>query len=276
MKKLFITLFVLLIKFDVWSQNNVGINTTSPNPSAALDISSSSQGLLVPRMTASQRSTIANPATGLLIWQTDGVSGFYFNSGTPASPNWLQLGAIGPQGDPGPQGSPGPQGVPGPGVPIGGIANQILQKVDGSNYNTAWVTPKSGVATIASGAVTSTNTSGSGTTYPNGIALLPPTTSLGSVARICPVALNQLTLSGLAEGNLTSPYTLKVKYGVVSGGSYTFSDVPGLSVTINGTTPVTSTYTGSFAANTPFVIEMTGTASVTSQGKGISYSLVGQ
>lgn len=58
------------------------------NPAVNLD----PQGVLAPRMTAAQRSPgIANPATGLLVYQTDGASGFYYNSGTPAAPNWVKL-----------------------------------------------------------------------------------------------------------------------------------------------------------------------------------------
>ena len=37
-------------------------------------------------------------------------------------------------------GAQGPQGPAGPGVPVGGTAGQYLQKIDGTNYNTDWVT----------------------------------------------------------------------------------------------------------------------------------------
>ena len=60
----------------------VGINTTTPDASAALDISSTSSGLLIPKMTQAQKNAIASPATGLLIFQTNGTSGFYFYDGT--------------------------------------------------------------------------------------------------------------------------------------------------------------------------------------------------
>lgn len=53
----------------------------------------------------------------------------------------------GPQGPQGIQGVPGLQGVAGTngqGVPTGGTANQVLAKVDGTNFNTKWVTPASG------------------------------------------------------------------------------------------------------------------------------------
>ncbi len=61
------------------------------DPSAMLDVKSTDKGLLIPRLTTSQRNGISSPATGLLIFQTDGITGFYYNVGTPASPNWIQL-----------------------------------------------------------------------------------------------------------------------------------------------------------------------------------------
>lgn len=53
-------------------------------------------------------------------------------------------GATGPQGPTGATGATGPQGPAGPGVPTGGTAGQVLAKVDGTDYNTEWVTPQSG------------------------------------------------------------------------------------------------------------------------------------
>jgi hypothetical protein len=81
------------------SSQNVAINNdgTLPHQSAALDIRSSSKGLLTPRMTQSQRNSIASPATGLLVYQTDGAQGFYYNAGTAAAPDWMQLGNANPQ-----------------------------------------------------------------------------------------------------------------------------------------------------------------------------------
>ncbi len=50
---------------------SVGIGTVDPDQSAALDISSTEKGLLIPRMTTIQRNAIAEPATGLLIYNLD-------------------------------------------------------------------------------------------------------------------------------------------------------------------------------------------------------------
>lgn len=74
---------------------SVGINSdgSAPAVSAMLDVSSTAKGFLAPRMTAAQKAAITSPATGLLVYQTDAPAGYYYNSGTPASPAWVQLGA---------------------------------------------------------------------------------------------------------------------------------------------------------------------------------------
>ncbi len=67
----------------------VGINTTSPDASAALDIVSTDTGLLIPRMTEAQRTAISSPATGLLVYQTNNASGFWYFDGS----SWTALAA---------------------------------------------------------------------------------------------------------------------------------------------------------------------------------------
>lgn len=69
-------LFLLAFVFSAISYAQVGIGTTSPNPSSALDINSTSSGLLLPRMTKAERVAIPFPAAGLVIWCTNcGISG---------------------------------------------------------------------------------------------------------------------------------------------------------------------------------------------------------
>jgi hypothetical protein len=75
MKKLlvlFLTVVCGQLTVDSFSQNGVSINTTGAEAdnSAILDISSTSQGLLIPRMTTEQRNNINAPATSLLIFNT--------------------------------------------------------------------------------------------------------------------------------------------------------------------------------------------------------------
>lgn len=66
----------------VFPCGTVGIGTSTPTGSALLEMNSSSQGMLTPRMTKSDRDGIGTPATGLLIYQTDNSPGFYYYNGT--------------------------------------------------------------------------------------------------------------------------------------------------------------------------------------------------
>jgi hypothetical protein len=65
-----ILLFALLFATTL-TQAQIGIGTNTPNASAKLEISSTSQGFLPPRMTAIQRNAISNPVAGLIVWCND-------------------------------------------------------------------------------------------------------------------------------------------------------------------------------------------------------------
>ena len=80
MKHFFTFLVTVFITTTTFAQ--VGLNTETLDPSAALDITSTTQGLLMPRMTQAQRAAIANPAQGLMVYQTDETEGFYYYNGT--------------------------------------------------------------------------------------------------------------------------------------------------------------------------------------------------
>jgi len=58
----------------------VGINTASPNASAALDVTSTNKGLLIPRVAST--GDIASPTAGMMVYQTGGTAGFYFYNGS--------------------------------------------------------------------------------------------------------------------------------------------------------------------------------------------------
>jgi len=90
MKTTLYALFMsVLYTSTLWAQ--VGIGTSTPDGSSVLDLTSTSKGFLVPRMTTTQRLLISAPAQGLIVFQTDASVGFYFYDGTA----WIQLKAGG-------------------------------------------------------------------------------------------------------------------------------------------------------------------------------------
>ncbi len=92
-KYLFSTALVVFGVLTNFAQ--VGIGTTSPNANAALDVTSTSQGMLFPRMTSTQRDAISNPAKGLTIYNTT-LNSIQTNTGTSGTPNWKAWNGIHP------------------------------------------------------------------------------------------------------------------------------------------------------------------------------------
>jgi hypothetical protein len=88
MKK--IALFILLIGFSNL-QAQIGIGTDTPDASSILDISptGNDRGILIPRITETQKNSITSPANGLLVFQTDNTAGFYYYS--TATSSWSRM-----------------------------------------------------------------------------------------------------------------------------------------------------------------------------------------
>lgn len=78
-------LFVVL-SFSFVSTSQVGIGINNPDGSSILDISSTTKGMLTPRLDTSQRLGISTPAIGLLVYDTD-LKSFYFFNGS----NWQAI-----------------------------------------------------------------------------------------------------------------------------------------------------------------------------------------
>ena len=81
-------LVLMLVCNTALSAQNVAINDNNANadPSAMLDVQSTTKGMLVPRMTSAQRTAISNAAVGLLVFDTNTES-FWFRDGS----GWTEL-----------------------------------------------------------------------------------------------------------------------------------------------------------------------------------------
>ena len=71
-----------------YSSGQVGIGTSNPNVSAIVEIASTSQGVLFPRMTIAQRNAITSTPVGLILFVTDGDNeGLYIYK----TSGWVQI-----------------------------------------------------------------------------------------------------------------------------------------------------------------------------------------
>jgi hypothetical protein len=88
MKVVFNIAFILLFSSYSYSQNILitDDDAYSANSSAMLDVKSISKGLLIPRLTTAQRTVISSPATGLLVFDTN-LNSFYYYNGS----SWTNL-----------------------------------------------------------------------------------------------------------------------------------------------------------------------------------------
>jgi len=76
--------FIILLGNSQAIGQAVSINPSGakPDPSAMLDVISTDKGVLIPRMTETQRDAISSPSTSLMIYQTDGTQGYYYYTGS--------------------------------------------------------------------------------------------------------------------------------------------------------------------------------------------------
>ena len=89
MKNIFTLLAAVLLTTTTYAQ--IGINNENPDASAALDITSTTGGLLPPRMTTTQRDAIS-AAKGLVLFNTT-TNTLQINEGDATTANWVSLSA---------------------------------------------------------------------------------------------------------------------------------------------------------------------------------------
>ena len=89
MKKLLLIFLII----PIFSYSQVGIGTTNPDLSAMLDVTSTTKGMLTPRMTSPQRLAIGTPAQSLLVYDTDANLYYYYSTSNNA---WtaINIGSI--------------------------------------------------------------------------------------------------------------------------------------------------------------------------------------
>jgi hypothetical protein len=153
---------------------------------------------------AADQSTVTGTVSGII---TGTLSG---SVGVPGP-----QGATGATGATGPQGPAGPPGAPGQGVPVGGSAGQFLQKIDGTNYNTDWVTvPLSSYVVKANNLSDLTNFATARDNLGLGVLNGPTFASLtiqGSGANVANLGATFLTLSQVGHGQ----FTIQPSQGIV-------------------------------------------------------------
>ncbi|MFY7989269.1 MAG: hypothetical protein ACOVO3_00960 [Fluviicola sp.] len=213
----------------VFAQNNVGIGTTTPNPNAILEMQSTNQGVLVPRMTTAQRLAIAGPTEGLLVFDTD-FDCFFFYEATSAT--WSNLCNAGPAGPAGPTGATGAAGPAGPAGPAGAAGAAGADGIDCWDLNANGVNdPAEDInsdgfyngldCTGPAGAVGATGPAGpagaAGATGPAG-----PAGATGATGPQGPTGPTANPVSASLAADFTIP-------------SATFVNIPGVSVTFTAT-----------------------------------------
>ena len=86
--------FVLLFFIPTTIFSQVGIGTNAPVSSAKLEVASTTQGFLPPRMTTAQRSSISTPASGLMVFDVTTNSIWYYDGAS-----WINTASVATYGD---------------------------------------------------------------------------------------------------------------------------------------------------------------------------------
>lgn len=175
-------------RLTITDDGGVGIGTDLPDPSALLDLRSTTQGLLLPRMTSAERAAIPAPATGLTVYQTDASPGFYyyngnnwqsFTTGKAVTPTGFPTGygltsTVAGSGAPGSTNGPAATATFSNPLGVGVDAAGAVYVADLGNHRIRKITPDGIVSTLAgSGAMGSTDGGSTTATFNNPYAVAP-------------------------------------------------------------------------------------------------------
>jgi hypothetical protein len=222
---------------------SVGIGTNSPNINAALDITSTTKGMLIPRMTAVQRSAISSPAAGLIVYQTDGSDGFYYFTGT----EWKQIAKVTTiAATVSSLDYANASLVPSTytsGVPYTGVLKIPYSGGNGGSYNSATTIASTGVISLTATLQSGTLNYGTGELIFN-VSGTPSASSPSTASFLIPTSI----ISGVSSGTATVGKGAVLQIGDAVTATYT---IPNNStnnssfnlsnyVTLNGLTPLPS------------------------------------
>jgi hypothetical protein len=273
MIKKFLTAAMVTMSVTAFAQN-VGVNGdgTPPDVSAMLDIKSTDKGVLIPRMTQSERNNITNPATGLLVFQTDNTAGFYYNSGTPGSPVWVMISNA--------TNLEGTQN----GVLVGqGVGTPSTFSAASTNANQVLATPTAGGAPTWVDPITTLTT----TDITAGSGVVVVNNGAGTVLGSTPVSVDvQGTLGGVMYGQGTgvgatftgaATAANQVLATPTLGGAPAWVNANSTLTTTNISNPVGSTVlvtngTGQVLGSTPVSVDVRGTQGGVMYGTGAGTS----
>ncbi len=86
MKRFLYFLLCLFLTYNVSAQVGINTDNSDPDASAMLDIKSTNKGILIPRMSSTERQQIMEPAVGLMVYDSTAQAFYYFNG-----MGWLEL-----------------------------------------------------------------------------------------------------------------------------------------------------------------------------------------
>ncbi|MCX6305286.1 MAG: DUF1566 domain-containing protein [Bacteroidetes bacterium] len=232
MKNVMTLLFLVIISgMGVFAQVGINTDSSTPDPSAGLDVKFNNKGFLPPRLTSTQRNGIPAPAAGLVIYNTDCNDIQYYNSA-----GWIPMGNIGLLAAPG--------AISGNTTPCNnatGMTYSIAAVPNATGYH--WTVPAGATITAGQGTLTITVSFGS------------------SSGVICVAAYNDCYRSNMSCQAITLQSAIPVSVSITAssnpvcaGTSVTFTAVPvnggtvpayqwkKNAITISGATNVTYSY----------------------------------
>jgi hypothetical protein len=273
-------ILILCLSIAIAAHTQVAINTdgTNPDNSAMLDVNSTDKGLLLPRMTHSQRNAIASPANGLVIYQTDNTPGFYYNSGTSGSPAWQIVGTGSGWGLTGNSGTSAGTNFLGTidNVPlVFKVNNELAGKIDPATGNTSLGyqtlnSNSSGSDNTASGYKSLYfNTSGISNTAGGSQALYYNTTGNSNTANGSKSLFNNIYGSdNVANGYSALFSNTYGNYNTAGGSQALFNNISGSNNTANGMQALYSNTTG-------YINTANGSSALFSNTTGIANTAIG-